>query len=129
MGLWNPRVWGERFPIQLLWTTAWLLVTLVSLIYLRRRWFSLRRQMESKIPLCNSIGGILHFRNSSSYNKLLDRVPFKTLSNNLPKITWWSSSAKIANGLNTLTISAKRQMLDWIPNAPPIGGTVNVECR
>ena len=39
----------------------------------------------------------------------------------------WSYSAKIGNGLNKFTIQkAPPQMFDWIPNARPIGGPVNV---
>ena len=51
----------------------------------------------SKIPLCNVGGEKLLLRPSWSYNKLLGRVEFR------------SSSAKIANNLNTLTIFAKKR--------------------
>ena len=81
----NPGVRGEHPTIQLLWATARPLVTRVSLIYLRNRWVFLvtavnqvnRIQGESKIPLCNSSGGKLLLRPSSSYNKLLGRKKVK----------------------------------------------------
>ena len=40
-----------------------------------------KRQVESKIPLCNPSDGKLLLRSSASYNKLLDRVAFRILSN------------------------------------------------
>ena len=38
------------------------------------------------------------------------------------------------NSQSTLNVdyfwkNAPPQMFDWFPNVPPIGGTVNVECR
>ena len=59
-------------------------------------------QEDSKILLCNSSDGKLFLRLSLSYNKLLSRAK------NPVKDTQWSSSRKIANGLTTLTISAKK---------------------
>ena len=93
--------------MQLLWATARLLVIRVSLIYLADKFFifsflmllkemrtrgeckvsscyfcqRIRRQGESKITLCNPSGGKLFLRPSSSYNKLLDRIAFRILSN------------------------------------------------
>ena len=77
-----------------------------------------RRQGESKILLCNSSGGNFLLRPSSSYNKFLGRVAFKILSNILSKMYDGAPLRK-----------APPQMFDWIPNAPPIGGTVNVGSR
>ena len=41
----------------------------------------IKRQGESKIPLCNPSNRKLPLRPSASYNKLLDRVGFRTMSN------------------------------------------------
>ena len=117
---------GKHLTIQLLWATARLLVTRLSLIYQRSRWVFLvtsvnqenRRQGEPKIPLYNSSGGNILLRPSSSHNKFLGRVAFRILSNIL---------SKMHNG--ALLSKAPLQMFDWIPHAPPIVGTVNVESR
>ena len=93
--------------MQLLWATARLLVTRVSLIFLVDKFFiflfvvllkemrtrgeskisfcyfcqRISMQGESKITLCNPSGGKLLLRPSSSYNKLLGRIAFRILSN------------------------------------------------
>ena len=93
--------------MQLLWATARLSITRVSLIYLIGKFFifsflvllkkmrmrdefkisscyfcqRIRRQRESKITLCNASGGKFLLRPSSSYNKLLGRIAFRILSN------------------------------------------------
>ena len=56
-----------------------------------------RRKGESKVPLCNPSDGKL-FLKPASYNKLLDRVAFRILSN--------VSFAKTPNDLKTSTASA-----------------------
>ena len=98
---------GGHLAMQIFWTTARLLVTRVSLIYLVDMFFifsflvllkamrtrgefknspcyfchRIRWQWESKITLCNPSGGKLLLRLSLSYNKLLGRIAFRILSN------------------------------------------------
>ena len=60
----------------------------------------IRKQGESKIPLCNPSGGKLPLRTSVSYNKLLGGGVFRTPQNIYDEAFF----AKIVNGFKTLTV-------------------------
>ena len=83
---------------------------------------------ESNIPLCTSSGRKLLLRPSSSYNELLGRVGFRNLLNILSKIQDGAVLPKqpIALHVDYICKKISPQMFDWIPNASPVGGTVNV---
>ena len=80
----------------------------------------------SEISSCNSNGGKLLFRSSSSNNKSLGRVAFRICQKYTIELV--RKNSQRPQHVDTAK-KATPQLFDWISNEPPSIGAVNVGFR